>query len=348
MRIFVFKPDNIGDFVLACGAIRLLADEMGEENLVLAVKADVAPLAQREFPKTRIIALPIRPRRKGEHTTFANYLRCLPVFVRLGGLRADVAVCLRDKRTTLQTLFFLAPRSRRRVACENSLPRAQRFRWRLWERMTSRLGRLVSLPYPAPEAGAPSDLVAHRAVTAEALGRPVAVADITPRLRCAHWSGGDHWLLCPLSSKAKKDFPAERWAEVLRATRDLVPAGGIRLAGSPDQAARLAEFAEALRQAGVDVAVQVERPAALADFPSSLARAALVLTVDTAAAHAACAVGAPAVIVASGHNLDVYGGYSADGKQRWVSGAWERGRKNEWATTVPTESVAEAIRGVLS
>jgi ADP-heptose:LPS heptosyltransferase len=299
VRIFVLKPDNIGDFVLACGAIRLLADQAGEENLVLAVKADVAPLARQEFPRARILALPIRPRRRGERTTLVNFLRCLPVLVRLRGLRADVAVCLRDKRTTLQTLLFLAPRATRRVACENSLPRVRQFRWSLWERMVHRMGRPVLLPYPPAEPGAPSDLIAHRVVAAEALGRSVTLAEVMPRLRCAHWSGGDHWLLCPLSSKARKDFPAERWAEALRETRDLLPPGGIRLVGSPDQAARLMEFAAALRNAGVEGALQVDHPAALADFPASLARSALVLTVDTAAAHVACAAGTPAVIVAT-------------------------------------------------
>jgi len=49
LRVFILKPDAIGDFILASGCIRLIAREAGEENVVLAVRADVAPLAKRFF-----------------------------------------------------------------------------------------------------------------------------------------------------------------------------------------------------------------------------------------------------------------------------------------------------------
>jgi ADP-heptose:LPS heptosyltransferase len=54
LRVFILKPDAIGDFILASGCIRLIAREAGEENVVLAVRADVAPLAKSQFPKALI------------------------------------------------------------------------------------------------------------------------------------------------------------------------------------------------------------------------------------------------------------------------------------------------------
>lgn len=348
MRIFILKPDNIGDFLLASGAVRLLADTAGEENVVLAVKSDVAPLAAREFPRARIVPLPIRAGGKPSNPTVANFFKSLPVLIRLIGLRVDVAVCLRDKRSFLQTLLFLAPRSGRRVACENSLLRGGGRRRGQWESAVRAWFRPVLLPYPDAEPGLPSDLVAHRVVVSELLGRPVSSGEIMPRLAGPRWTGGDHWMMCPLSSKLTKDFAPHRWAEALREVADLIPSGGLRLAGAPDQAERLKEFAAALRSAGVACPLHVDESVALPDFPASMARAALILTVDTSAAHLACAIGAPAVIVVSGHNMEIYGGHSPNGRQEWVMGAWARGRKRNWQETVPNGAVVAGIRRALA
>jgi ADP-heptose:LPS heptosyltransferase len=154
--------------------------------------------------------------------------------------------------------------------------------------------------------------------------------------------------MCPLSSKPTKDFAPDRWAEALQQVADLIPAGGLRLAGGPDQAEQLQEFADALRSAGVSGPIHVEEAVALPDFPASMARAALILTVDTSAAHLACAIGAPAVIVVSGHNMEIYGGYSPNGRQQWVMGVWARGRKKTWQETVSNEAVVAGIRRALA
>ena len=338
MKLVVLKPDNIGDFVMASGGIRLLAEAAGEDNLVLAVKSDVAPLARREFPRARVIRLPIRARRKGTNTTAVNLAACLPALVRLACTRADAVVCLRDQRTFLHTLLFLAPRAARRVACENSLPRARESRWGWWERAVRKIFRPSLLPYPAPAPGLPSDLGAHRAVVSAVLGREVTALEVMPRLRAAWQPGvGDSWLLCPLSSKDSKNYDAAKWAAALREVGDLVPSGGIRLAGAPDQAARLREFASSLRGAGVPCAVNVDTSVPLPDFCAVVASAGLVLTVDTAAAHLACAAGTPAVMVTNGNNQGVYGPYSPNGRQVWLMADLPKGE---------TEGVAGKDRGL--
>lgn len=340
MRVFILKPDNIGDFLLASGGIHALADAAGEENLVLAVKSDVAPLARREFSRAQVLPLPIRPRKKGVNTTAANISACLPALLRLVVMRADAAVCLRDKRTFLDTVLWLAPRASRRVACRNSLRRAKRGRWGLWESLVGSVFRPVFTPYPPPCPGLPSDLQAQGMVAAEVIGRPLSQTDIMPRLRCARWSGGDFWLCCPFSSRPSKDLPAALWAETLGSCRELWPAGGIRLAGAPDQIDRLGSFAGDLKTAGLSLPVRVAPPVSLAEFPDMVATSALVLTVDTAAAHLACAVGAPAVIVASRVNEGVYAPYSPDGRQVWVMA----GKGKSWCETVEPGAISRAVR----
>jgi len=55
LRVFILKPDAVGDFILATGCIRLMARELGEKNLVIAVRADVAPLARAQFPDSEFV-----------------------------------------------------------------------------------------------------------------------------------------------------------------------------------------------------------------------------------------------------------------------------------------------------
>ena len=347
MKVLAFKPDEIGDFVLACGCLRLIADECGEENLVLVVKSEIAPLACREFPRARTIALPLKPRVRGINKDAVNIYYCFPAWLRLCVTRVDAAVCLRSTRDFLQLGIFLSPRARRRIACENRLIRPDRARRRLVEQWARCLFRVAMLPYPQPRSGMPAELEANRMVTAELLRREVPDAEAMPRLASTAWRGGDFWLLCPFSSSWTKDYDAVRWAAALREVADSIPPGGIRLAGGPDQRTALEEFAGVLRSEGLACPVSVERPAALETFPDIVSRAALVLTVDTAAAHFACALKAPAVVVACGMHAGDYGPYTTDGRQHWIVGDWARLGHKRWQESVSPGDVAAAIRRAL-
>ncbi len=348
MRVLVFKPDEIGDFLLACGCIHLLADEYGEENLLLVLKSEVASLAQREFPRARIMGLPLRDKVRGVNKDAVNIRLCFPAWLRLCATKVDAAICLRSMRDFVQTGLFLTPRARRRVICENLLARSKRFKRRAVETCMKRLFRPVIIPYPEVRAGVPTELEANRLVAEELLGRKISDVEISPRFASAVWRGGDFWLLCPFSSSPVKDYDAAGWAGALREVAPLIPRGGIRLAGSPGQSTRLAEFATALRSAGVSCPVNVEAPAPLARFPDLAAGAAVILTVDTAAAHMACALGAPAVIAACGMHAGVYGPYSPNGRQIWLTGDWNGLGGGRWRESVKHTDLAAAIRRVLA
>ena len=86
VRYFLFKPDGIGDFVLATGAIDLLAREAGEENLVICVRSLLAPLAKAQFPQATIIELPVAEKRKVVNLFALNFIRCLPVWRAQSGI----------------------------------------------------------------------------------------------------------------------------------------------------------------------------------------------------------------------------------------------------------------------
>jgi ADP-heptose:LPS heptosyltransferase len=347
VSVFVFKPDEIGDFVISMGSIRVLARKYGEENVTLAVKSEIAPLAQREFPAAKVIGIPWQSKRKGHNQAIANIRHCFPTWCQLRGLRVDDAVCLRSCRNYVQTLLFAAPSARRSIAPENMLLRSGAVRRQLAERTLLRFARTEIVPYPLQRDVLPTEISSHRAVVARALGHQADLEEIMPSFRSTEWRGGKGWLLCPFSSRLSKDYDAARWASALiEVTRSVVPPS-ILLAGSPDQAERLRMFAEDLRRAGFGHPVAVMPASPLRDFPDVVSDADLVLTVDTAAAHFACALGAPAVIVDSGKNPGTYGPYSINGKQLWLVADRARLGRSRWQESIPPEMVAAAIRRAL-
>ena len=347
MSVVILKPDEIGDFVIATGAIRLLAHQHGEEETTLVVKSEIAPLARREFPRSTIVELPWQERRKGHNQTAANIRHCFPAWRRLLSLRVDQSICLRSQRNYLQTLFFAAPGARQRFAPENVLLLNGRWRRRAAEKLLLAFARPHILSYPEPLGGLTSELVSHCAVVSAALGREVKADEIMPSLQSVAWRGGGGWLLCPFSSRAAKDYSAANWVSALREAVRVHSPRVIRVAGGPDQSARLEEFVALLLAEGIGCPVEVELPAPLENFPDKVAAADLVLTVDTAAAHFACACRAPAVIVACGLHHGTYGPYSPDGRQLWLAGDWAARGRDGWQETVPPAEVAAAISRAL-
>lgn len=346
MSIVILKPDEIGDFVMATGAIRLLTEAFGEENATLVVKSEIAPLARCEFPRSRVEALASSVRRKSRNS-LGGFASLLPTLRRLRRLRTEAVVCLRPRRNSFQTMLFAAPRSARHVAAENVFVREGGLRRKTIESLLCFAISPELLPYP-PECGnLPLELASHRAVVARVLGRDIDAAEISPRIDSARWRGSGGWLLCPFSSRAMKDYSADLWLESLLCLASHLPAR-ICLAGGPDQGERLQSFAAVLQKGLPNSFIEVLPCKSLDHFPELVARADLVLTVDTAAAHFACAIDAPAVIVDSGNNPGVYGPYGCPERQVWLTGDRKKFGRLRWRESVPPKMVAEAVKRALA
>ena len=346
MRVFIIKPDAIGDFILASGCVRLIAREIGEENLVLAVRSDVAPLAKSQFPKALVLPLTLREKRRILNVTTVNILHSLPSWLRMLGLRVDAALCLRSMRAYLHTIWFYTPRATRRIACENLLLARPRVRRPAVENFVTRFFKPTLLPYPA-QGKLPTDIEANRSVAEEFLGRKISDAEILPSLILPNpIPRSDRWLLCPFSSSLNKDYPAEKWAAALQILAPERGTSPLHLAAGPNQQEQLAAFAQILRNAGIQNLV-LDPPTPLAEFLKSIAAARLVLTVDTAAAHMACALGSPAVIASAGHHPGVYAPYSPNGLQHWIMPP-PKLRKGEWRENLTPENLASTIREILA
>jgi ADP-heptose:LPS heptosyltransferase len=346
LRVFILKPDAIGDFILSTGCIRLMAKELSEENLVIAVRADVAPLAKAQFPQAEVIPLPLREKRRLVNLATVNVINCLPAWLRLLTMRVDAAICLRSMRAYLHTITFYLPRAKRYIACENLLLSNPRLRRPAVENFVSSAFKPTLIPYPA-SSKLPTDVEANRLVAEEVLQRKVSDEEILPTLTATREvSAKNHWLLCPFSSTKSKDYPAEAWAAALKLLAPERTDAPLHLAAGPSQGERLHEFAHALQAAGI-TNIHLDPPVPLPDFLQSIAEARLVLTVDTAAAHMACALDTPAVIISAGQHPGVYAPYSKNGRQKWLLPPGDL-PKNEWRQHFTPEMVANCVRSLFS
>jgi len=323
-----------------------MARELSEKNLVIAVRADVAPLAKAQFPDAEVIPLPLREKRRLVNLATLNVINCLPAWLRLLFLKVDTAVCLRSMRAYLHTITFYLPRAKRHIACENLLLTTPRMRRPTVENFVRSAFKPTLIPYPA--AGRlPTDVEANRLVAEEVLQRKVSDEEILPALTPPREvSAKNHWLLSPFSSTKSKDYPAQAWAEALKLLEHERAEAPLHLAAGPGQSDRLQDFARTLQSAGI-TNIHLAPPVPLPDFLQSIADARLVLTVDTAAAHMACALDTPAVIVSAGQHPGVYAPYSKNGRQEWLLPPSDL-PKGEWRRHFTSEYIADSVRSVLS
>lgn len=321
-RCFLFKPDGIGDFFLSSGAVRLLASEFGEENLVISVLPALEPVVRAQFPKATPVILPIRKKRILLNVFVANCIRCFPAWRMMLGTRVDVAISLRHMRDYLMNVLFYSVPAARRVAVENRLLGNGRPVRRWTERVFLWLFSPRIISYPPPIEGIPREIEANRRLLCEALGREVRVEEVWPELRRVGDPGvhGSHWVCAPFANGGGKDFPVERWVELFSSLRKQGRVPGLLLTGSREQEPRLEQFRKALVASCPEFSdsVRVMLPADLQDFIDLLAAAELVLTVDTAAAHAATALDRPTVVLFSGQHHGTFGPWKRSSRQVWI------------------------------
>jgi ADP-heptose:LPS heptosyltransferase len=180
-----------------------------------------------------------------------------------------------------------------------------------------------------------------------AISRKVSDEEILPTLTAPREvSAKNYWLLGPFSSTTSKDYPAEAWTEALKLLDHERAEAPLHLAAGPSQSDRLQEFARSLQSIGI-TNIHLAPPIPLPDFLQSIAEARLVLTVDTAAAHMACALNTPAVIVSAGQHPGVYAPYSKTGRQKWLLPPGDL-PKGEWRQHFTPEMVAGCVREVLA
>ena len=346
MRLFILKPDGIGDFVLVTGALRLLAAQVGEQNLLICVQSVLVPLARAQFPQATVLELPTAAERKIINLFARNFFFCLPLWFKLRRTRVDAAVCFRSMRNYLETFLFYSARTKKFFACENILLRPEKRVRRSVEAGARRFFRPELVAYPGNVDGVPLEIEAHRRLVARILDRPVEASEVLPILHATMEKEEGCWICAPVTS-ASKIYPFPLWKEVFCALKPETLTKRILLVGSQDQLARLNELRELLLSAGIE-GVEAMVPDDLVELLNLIAAAEMILTVDTAAAHFATALDKSCLVLFSGLHQGMFGPWCRSSRQRWLLPEAPPGKaKFKWHAGIAPERAAAEVRDLM-
>ncbi|MEQ2006016.1 MAG: glycosyltransferase family 9 protein [Limisphaerales bacterium] len=306
-RVCLFKPDRIGDFVLALGAMRLLTEKHGEANCEIVVLEPVAELARAEFPRACVVALPVVAAMRHLPQAVTSWLKWRKV---LAAVTADTVVCLRHHRNLAEECALLWLNARHVVGLQNSRHEISEFdQAALPPSLTSAVQRPAATETPHC-----LELAGHRALLRLALGREVCGEEVLPQFVSVMPEPGSALLLAPFSSSALKDYPDAQLAEALAMHGPVMP---FQLIGSPAQRPRLESLGKSIKLL-CGTAAEVLPDGSVPDLVRAIARARAVVTVDSAAAHIATAMDKPTVVLHNGTRFGEFGPWHRSARQRWL------------------------------
>jgi ADP-heptose:LPS heptosyltransferase len=307
--VLLFKPDRIGDFVMATGALHLLCRHFSAEKITLMVSEITRPLAEREFRGCRIVAVPL----SGE--TFGSGLLGGWLAARRAGThpRYRHVVNLRHHPTLYEDLLLGSIR-----AWQSFAARRNSFGNEDWHRSLRTFTPTHDVCYPSKDhSAAPClELEAHRRLTEAVLGRSVDLAEVFPRLNHIAVSEGDYLLIAPYGSSPIRTYPENLLLQAV-AEAELGKEIRIVICGEKSQEAFLERLGSSLRLK-VQNRVEVVLPGTLTEFTEWIARASCVLSMESAGAHLAAALDKRAVLILGGGHFGYFAPWVRSARQRWV------------------------------
>jgi ADP-heptose:LPS heptosyltransferase len=295
--LIIFKPDNIGDFILATSAIEVLQEKFAGKAIAAVVSSKVVDLARQLFPAIEFI----------------------PIDTAIGPLR-NIA------RFAARTAPILS-------RCSADYLVSLRYCWRecdylglRWLRARSLVGlcALGSCGMMAPFALLPEEppnhddwlcreLCRHAAVL-RAMGLGNAAESLRP---CWPGARDDGYLLvAPFATNPIREYPLKYWAEFLeRMTRQV--ARPIVVTGEQTQIEFARELAGLLARRRIDITLKFDL--ALSEYIDLVKYASGVVTVESSAAHIATAFDKKTVVLIGGGHFREFAPWRRSLRQIWLT-----------------------------
>ena len=341
MEACIFKPDRLGDFVLALGAIRLLLETFGEDRCVLVLSPFASELAALEFPRTPRVVVPAFG---GENLQEAVW----PWFHTrsiLGRYRFKKLICLRHHRYLYHDVVLTWIRAAGSYGTNGGMLNA-----------VPEEAAVFSTRFPGeseyPATARPGfcrELEAHLQTCKAALGGNIDRDDVIPVLRHIGPSEGEGVLVSPFSSSPHKDYPLEKMASAISNVQSWqsVP---IRVCVSRLDESRGGRLVELLRRNRM-IKSGLLVPGSIEEYVKAVNGAKIVFTVDTATAHIAAALDKPTVVIIGGAHYGFFGPWSRSGKQIWLTNQLDCFQCNgnciypefRCVSDVPPQSISRAL-----
>ena len=303
--VCIYKPDRIGDFVLALGAIRKLIDRFGEKNCVLVISPLVRELADMEFPESP----------KVEVTSFGDPYSIKTIFHVLhrrwvlGGMVFDQLVCLRHQRVRMQNFLLYCIRARRSLGLINHK------HYHLGDSIEYSFSNRDTYP-TQHESGVCLEMEAHRIVVQRTIETEVVSAEIIPTFRYLQAKAQGYILVSPFASMPIRDYPEDALISVLVSMYHVFSLP-VRISFSIQQRERAEKLAKRLSLEGV--LVESLQSTTIQEYLVFVSHATCALTVESATAHVATTLDIPTVILLGGGHYMQYGPWNRSDKQRWIT-----------------------------
>lgn len=280
-HVLIVKLSSIGDVIHALPVASALKRRYPSLRITWAVECWTAPLVDRHRAIDRVVVFPAMTAWPDRRGAWWSEMRAAVRALRLESY--DAALDLQGlARSAMVSVLARAPL---RVA-----------------RAGQREGaHLVSAGVPLPRT--PIHAVDECLLVAQALGAdadpvefalPVsdAARASVGRLLDAHGVSGNHPLIVvnPSAARSWKQWPAERWSEVIEGLTD---AGTVAVIGTASQSAAHREIVGRAGRRAIDLTGQTT----LAEAIALIERAAVHLAPDTGTVHIAAALGTPVVAI---------------------------------------------------
>jgi ADP-heptose:LPS heptosyltransferase len=326
--LLIFKPDRIGDFVIAIGAIRCLFNKYPEEESTIVCSPIVADLAKKMFPKASIVV--VDPFKEVLSETF---LGCIKTIWQLSRKRHIQAISLRHQLTFWQELMWFSVSSPRRIAFgppQNVSNTILRFSTKGLR--ASNPTRYPKYQYPATTREFSSNL----SVVAELIGEEIRESEIHPKLlNCGSEIRESNSLyIFPFGSTSIRDIPHEILGAALVLLQNESLAQEIILLHSPEQREKYSQYSRRLEEIGVKniilkVATSVPR------MVEEICGATLVMATETGPAHIAIAADRFLVGIIGGGHFGMFAPWTNSDKQQWINSRIEC-YNCDWRCPYPT------------
>jgi len=307
--LIIFKPDRLGDFILATGCIRRL-DRWSRETLkapaTLIVSEVSRSLAAREFPELPLIVSEIYD----DSQNVPHFLQVLfALRKRLLPLRGRQVACLRHQRFVVHELLlaWLSPAT---IILLDDCPlmpaKPPQYPWR----------RVISASYPVDVKDTPLELEAHARVASLLMGQPCSPQEIAPKLTTFPTRDNGELLVFPYGSDFVRNYPPDRLLDVLRAARQMNFTAIRFCAGNADEAAAMSLVDSLADQPGCSVLMSITPNIECA--AKLIAGSRMVLSMESGPAHLAIALDKAGIFILGGGHHGIFAPWGSPPRQHWI------------------------------
>lgn len=309
----IFKPERLGDFLLAQPAIQRLVDLHGASNTTLIVSPACRSLADRFFPAVEKIEVTLDFSWHGWNWAEARRRTAM-----LRAVHFEEAVSLTHHRKPALWSAWTSIHARHKTGLIGHPWMVRGF----GAEERRHFDRHEPYPGPASPGGDTClELEAHAAVLNACGAGPVSALELRPLLRRDHTRPPAQRPvlgIAPCASSRLKTLPAALLGAVCRPLAESTPFD-VWLIGEPAQRRRLEQLRASLASIIIAGDIRLCCDWSLDQLEAGLMHCTAVLSADTFTAHLATALELPVAVLAAGGQPGVFGPWRHSARQRWFT-----------------------------